>query len=60
MMMIMMMITTIAAKTRYDDRRKKNEVNKDTKKIMKILMVIAGVDDRTFDHVPCRKCSGRI
>ena len=28
---------------RYDDRRKKNEVNKDTKKIMKILMVVAGV-----------------
>lgn len=27
----------------YDDRRKKNEVNKDTKKIMKILMVVAGV-----------------
>jgi serine/threonine-protein kinase len=32
-------------KDRYDDRnrRKKNEVNKDTKKIMKILMVVAGV-----------------
>ena len=29
--------------SRYDDRRKKNEVNKDTKKIMKILMVVAGV-----------------
>ena len=30
-------------RSRYDDRRKKNEVNKDTKKIMKILMVVAGV-----------------
>ena len=32
-------------KDRYDERnrRKKNEVNKDTKKIMKILMVVAGV-----------------
>ena len=32
-------------KDHYDDRnrRKKNEVNKDTKKIMKILMVVAGV-----------------
>ena len=30
-------------KDRYDNRRKKNEVNKDTKKIMKILMVVAGV-----------------
>ena len=32
-------------KDRYDERnrRKKNEVNKDTKKIMKILMVVSGV-----------------
>ncbi len=42
-----------------DDRRKKNEVNQDTKKIMRILLIVAGVIC-TFRHVSCRKCSGHL
>lgn len=45
---------------RSSGRGKKKDVNPDTKKIMRILMIVAGVVIALLILVPCRKCSRNL